>query len=387
MTRITESSALHAGFHYYQTLRDDELNRSLPPIVADVSYDRRLTALGGTLSLGLSGDTIVRYGSAIGDDGRDVTRLGASAAWDRTWIADVGLVTTATAGVRADWYQIADAERFEDTAYRTAPALGMTFRYPFAKQTNRASHVIEPIVVLAWSDAYGDMPPNEDSTRPEFDPGNLTTLSRFPGDDAVELGSRATLGLSYSRVGRGGSDARLTFGRIFRDDVSPGFTVTSGQQDLRSDWLVAGHVLLPQGLRIEARSLFADDFTPTLAQALVDWQTDDLSLGAAYIYQIADADIGRPDTISEWSLDGAVRLTPAWAVSFDARYDIVADAPARAGLGVEWRNECVTVELSVSRRYTSSTTVEPSTDYGLSVTLAGFSAASVTNRPVARCTP
>jgi LPS-assembly protein len=45
-----------------------------------------------------------------------------------------------------------------------------------------------------------------------------------------------------------------------------------------------------------------------------------------------------------------------------------------AGVELEWRNECVTVSLSVSRSYASSTTVEPTTDYGLSVALQGFSA-------------
>ncbi len=386
LTRVTDNTLLNASFTYYQTLRDDELNRTLPPIVADVTYDRRFAALGGTLTLGASGDAIIRYGDATGDDGRDVTRLGASAAWDRTWVASSGLLTTATADLRADWYQVNDAVAFAQDLTRAVPTLGVTFRYPLSKQTANASHLLEPAVALAWSDLYGDAVPNEDSTRPEFDTANLLSLTRFPGDDAVETGGRGALGLTYTRVGRGGSHTSLTFGRIFRQDALPGFTVTSGNRDTRSDWLVAGHVLLPQGLRIAGRSLFADDFQPVLAQALVDWQTETLNLGAAYIYQIADGEVGRSDTVSEWSVDGTVRLSPAWAVSFDARYDIIADAPATAGLGVEWRNECVTVDLSVSRRYTSSTTVDPSTDYGLSVSLAGFSAASVTGRPTARCT-
>ena len=116
------------------------------------------------------------------------------------------------------------------------------------------------------------------------------------------------------------------------------------------------------------------------------WTRADLALDAAYLYQIADPETGRDTTLSEWTVAGTARLSDAWAISFDARYDIVTDAPARAGLGVEWRNECVTVDLSVSRRYTSSTTVDPSTDYGLSVSLAGFSASSATGRPAARCT-
>ncbi len=386
LTRITDNALLDASFTYYQTLRDDELNRSLPPIVADVRYDQRFAAAGGTLTLGASGNAIVRYGAGTGDDGRDVTRIGGAATWDRTWVADAGLLTTATADLRADWFLVNDDRSFDQHLHRVVPTLGLTLRYPLSKQTANASHLITPALALAWSEHYGDTPPNESSTRPEFDPANLLSLTRFPGDDAVEVGGRGALGLTYTRVGRGGSHTALTFGRIFRSETSDAFTITSGQRDTRSDWLVAGHVLLPQGLRVAGRSLWSDDFRPVLAQALVDWDTETLNLGAAYIYQIADGEVGRSATVSEWSVDGAVRLSPSWAVSFDARYDIIADAPATAGLGVEWRNECVTVDLSVSRRYTSSTTVDPSTDYGLSVTLAGFSAASITGRPVARCT-
>ena len=90
--------------------------------------------------------------------------------------------------------------------------------------------------------------------------------------------------------------------------------------------------------------------------------------------------------MSEWSVETGVQLSPAWKVSFDTRYDVVADAPVSAGLGLGWRNECVSVDLSVSRRYTSSTTVEPSTDYGLAVSLSGFSTGGTATGPVTQCT-
>ena len=63
----------------------------------------------------------------------------------------------------------------------------------------------------------------------------------------------------------------------------------------------------------------------------------------------------------------------------------VASRSARAGIGVEWRNECVTVDLSVRRRYTSTADVEPSTDFDLAVTLNGFSAGRSAPVPPGRC--
>ena len=53
---------------------------------------------------------------------------------------------------------------------------------------------------------------------------------------------------------------------------------------------------------------------------------------------------------------------------------IISDARAtRAGLGLVYSNECVTVDLSVNRRYTSTTSVEPTTDFGFTIALNGFS--------------
>ena len=53
-------------------------------------------------------------------------------------------------------------------------------------------------------------------------------------------------------------------------------------------------------------------------------------------------------------------------------YDFEADRGTLAALGVEFRTDCLAVDLSLSRRFTSSTSVNPTTDFGLSVELIGF---------------
>ena len=49
-----------------------------------------------------------------------------------------------------------------------------------------------------------------------------------------------------------------------------------------------------------------------------------------------------------------------------------ADRAQRADLGLTYRNECVSVDLSVSRRFTASDNLRADTDVGLSVRLGGF---------------
>lgn len=386
ITRVRDHDLFQTSFTYYQSLRDNELNSTLPPIVADFSYmQRNFPRYGGTLTWGVSGDALVRYGTDVGDAGRDVARIGATLDWQRQWISDTGLVTKAELGASADAYRLNDNTTFEEGS-RFVPAVQVTLAYPMVRQTSKSRQMLTPIVAFTWSDSFGVTPPNEDSTRPELDAANLFDVSRFPGEDAVETGLRGAVGVRWSRLGNQGGIAHLTFGRVFREDVNDQFTKTSGLQGNTSDWLIAGQFAMPQGLRVEGRAQLGDNLDPTLAAAKIDWQQDDLSLAASYIWQSDDSALGRPDPISEWLVDSRFQITPAWAVSFDTRYDITEDAPARAGLGVEWRNECVTVDLSVSRRYTSSTTVDPSTDYGLSVSLNGFSAGRSDAGPSRSCT-
>ena len=74
-------------------------------------------------------------------------------------------------------------------------------------------------------------------------------------------------------------------------------------------------------------------------------------------------------------MTGGFSAGGAWALRAEGRHDFETQRTSRAGLGLTFRNECLAVDLSLSRRFTSSTSVEPTTDFGLSVDLLGFGGA------------
>ncbi len=388
LLRVTDSTLTQANLTYYQTLRDDETNASLPPIVADLDYETRIRpAIGGTLTLGAGIDTAYRYSDTDGDAGRDVTRAGIRSAWRQDWILRGGIFASAHAGAQADLYNVTDDSSYAKNDLRFVPSIGAVLRYPLARTTaNGASHLLEPTLSIAWAQDFGGTPPNEDSTRSELDRANLFDGTRFVGDDAVETGAHAAIGVTWTRAGPTGTTSALTFGRIVRDRSMTDFTPSSGLDGTKSDWLIAGQITTPKGFLFDNRSLLDDASGLTRADSRIAWQNDTVQLSAAYIWQAKDLAENRPDTVSEWTLDAAFDLSAAWSVSLDARYDIAADRPVRAGIGFEWRNECVTVDVSASRRYTSSATVDPTTTFGLSAALNGFSAGRSGGGPAARCT-
>jgi len=159
---------------------------------------------------------------------------------------------------------------------------------------------------------------------------------------------------------------------VLQSRVPVGFGTGSGLDDAQSDWLLAAQLTGWHGLNLTNRALFDDALTFTRNELRVNWTAERGHVGASYLYQEAAPAEDRPTDTHELLLDGSWQVTDRWAGSVDGRYDFSADRAASAGLGVQYATECVTVDLSLSRRFTSSTSVRPTTDFGLSVALNGF---------------
>lgn len=386
LSRITDREMRRARLTLYQSLRAAEDNDRLPPVVGEARLERRTTpAIGGTLSYGAGLQGHLRTLDALPSDGLgDALRAGVWADWHRARVNGPGLVVETRTGLRLDHYAFSPDATAQDTT-RAQGQAAVTLRYPLIRQGARAAHVLEPVVQLAWSDSTGGSVPNEDSVTAEFDASGLLAWSRFPGEDATETGPRAALGLSWSRRGAEGWNSRLTFGRVLWRAENAAFTHTSGLDGTASDWLIDGSLDTGTGLALQGRTLVDDALEVTRAEALLDWRTDRMDLEAGYIFLPTDPDEDRPTAVREISLDSRYRINDRWETGFDMRYDLAEGAPSTAGLDLGWRNECVTVDFSVSRRFTSSTTVQPTTDFGLVVGLSGFSSGQTGASPARRC--
>ena len=95
-------------------------------------------------------------------------------------------------------------------------------------------------------------------------------------------------------------------------------------------------------------------------------------ISAGYLWIDAGNEPGRDRDVSELSARTGIQLAAGWWATTDSRYDFVADRAQKTELGLQYRNECVTVDLSLDRRFTSSDNVSPDTSFGLSVRLGGF---------------
>lgn len=375
VSRYKDRSAFRTRLIRYKSLRDDDDDSLLPTIVFDSALERRFfpRRIGGELRVGLSAHHH-RRSSDLDVLGRDVTRAGLDLTWQRSWLLRGGLRADWTVGFAADTFDIDQDSAYPDTITRTTPGTALSFRLPMRRaMAGGAVHYLEPILQVGWTSVNGDDPPNDESSFVEFDRGNLLALSHFPAEDRRDNGAMAAYGLNWERYGPRGLYTSLSIGQILRRTEQNDFTRTSGLGSLQSDVLVAGQVKIDKSLTLTARTLLDEAFSFSKAEFRGDWSNHRARLSGTYLWLGPDTQEDRDQALSEVYLDGGYDISPGWSASASLRYDISDNRATRAGLGLVYSNECLTMDFSLSRRFTSSTSIEPTTDFGFTIALSGFS--------------
>lgn len=394
-SRTRRNEHISARIISFQTLRDDEDNTTIPSVVADLTFHRRfsLGTLGGEGGLRLqthnhwrsSTDPLDGPDSDDIADGRDLGRISARIDWRKSFLLPFGIEASVLGEASADSYSIAQDTAYSGKTTRTHGNAGVELRWPWVKAgASGATHVIEPVAQFIWASSDAESLPNEDSVLVEFDEGSLFALDRFPGADAVERGPRANLGVSWTRYDPAGWSMGVTLGRVFREADLDQFGPGSGLDGRSSDWLAAVNFDLADGIALTARTVFDNDLTLTKGEARIAYSGERTALASSLIWAVADTTENRPDPTQEVTFDARRKLNPNWTAKLSGRYDFVADQGTVAGMGVEFLNECVRFDVSLSRRFTSSTSVSPTTDFSLSLDLVGFGS-GVTGGPARTC--
>lgn len=371
--RVTRDRRVTGRVGQYRSLRPEEDNATTPAQVADLVWERRVrpALIGGEALLSWSVHAHRRPSDA---DilGRDMARGSLHADWRGSRILPGGVVAGAQAALDADLYRIADDDRFDAVITRATPMLAAELRWPLIAATEAATHLVEPVAQIVWSPRGDAGVPNEDSRLIEFDEGNLFDTDRFPGRDARETGWRANLGVSWTRLDPTGWSLGMTVGRVLRDEPDPAFGPDSPLTGRQSDWLVSGTYDSGGGLVVVNRALFDDDFNFSRNETRVGWLAPGVQLSAGYLWIDSDRGESRAVDVSEVTANAGWQIAPGWWGTTEARYDFNADRMQRAGLGIQFRNECLTVDMGATRRFTGSDSLSPQTDFDLSVRLGGF---------------
>jgi len=362
----------------YDSLRSGEVQSFLPTVVADAIYERRFfpSAWGGEVRTSLAAHTHWRSSdSQVSGEGRDVTRLQGDAHWIRTTPLAGGILLDSTVGFAFELFDTQQDEVFEGQEARALPQAALALRYPLTKTAaSGARHFLEPTVQLTWTGGDPLDLANDESTRVDFDEGNLFALSRFPEVDRREHGTVLAAGVHWARFDPAGWESSLTLGKLYREDAQADFSSTSGLDGATSDTLVAGQIKSQNGWAISGRGVFDGSFNFSKAEIRGDWAGPNGSIGGSYLWLVQDDDENRDNAISEITLVGARRVHRHWTLSGSWAYDLEDDRTPNIGLGLGYQNECIQANLSLSTVFSTSSSVEPVTNIGFTIELLGFGA-------------
>jgi LPS-assembly protein len=359
---------------HWRSLRSDEDNDTIPSMATVLTWRRNFTPalLGGRVDVELQTSGQLRS-SNVNVIGRDVLRAGVRAEWERSEVLAGGLIATLGFGLRGDIYRTLQDPSFPEVHTALTPHAKAELRWPLRRVTANATEILEPVAQVIW---VGSQPaglvPNEDSTLVSFDEGNLFALGRFTGIDRIEGGTRLTLGLGWTRLGNDGTSLNLQGGRILRIDGLGQFSPQSGLAGRWSDWLVSASWDGRNGLGLQARSAFNDSFDFSRAELRTRLERSRYGLGSALLWAAADPLEGRISPTAEWLFDGRYAINDFWTLRTGTRLDISSGEVTYASGGLQFMNECLRLDLSLSRRFSSSGNVLPNTEFGLSFDLAGF---------------
>lgn len=389
ISRVRDKDLFRGSISEYRTLRETEIaiRDALPDQFIELSYTREIPALAfGGRTFATIGGTSLRRPSSVDVDGRDVSRLSAELDWRRDWLLDPGIVTSAELGLRLDAFSVGQDSNFDNSLTRIVPRAATELRWPMKRTTgDGGQELLEPILRIDLADTGGSRAPLEDSRVVEFDEANLFSPTRYPGADGVEDGLRVALGAHWHRTDPDGWNADVVLGRVANLAGDLGFGEGSGLEGDRSEWLLSGRLGVGDNLELVSRSLFDTNIKFTLTESRLNWRSENFQVGTSYIFAVPEPSEARDDSLSEWSFDGSVDFDNGWRALADWRYDFTADRAARSGVGLGYRTECIDVALSLSRRFATSTSVDPTTEFGFRVSLTGVGGRQSDNVATRKC--
>ena len=380
----------------YHSLRENENNATQPTLVAEGAIESRLNPdmIKGEIGLEANFLKSYRYSDLNNDgpdsdtlvDGYDTTRLSLLSNWDHGWEIANGIILHFENEFGLSQYYVQQHADIGPKATRMFGVGAVGLRWPWYRiNSNGGIGIVEPQIQLVRSVSSNSAVPNDDSTQIEFDEGNLFRLNRAPGLDLIENGSRLNVGLAGSQFMDSGSNLSWKIGRVLRSEALSTFPSGSGLSNSISDWLLATNFQQKNGIELINRALIASDGVVTKSETSLKVNRNQHQIRATHVELTKDSNISQNQSLSSVALEWSYNLNSNWRSDSKFQFDSNIGRLSKLELGLRYENECVNVDLSSSRSFSTSSTLIDKTDFTLSVELTGFSSSDRKNAKSHKC--
>lgn len=389
--RITPDSYVTIAGWAFQGLRVDDVQKQIPIALPAIDARVRLgdNILGGKVELQANSLSIIRV------EGQDTQRAFASAKWDLRRLTPWGQELDLTAFARGDVYHTDNAESTPVAIYsgtdgwhwRGIAALVADVKWPFVGPAFGGIQRIVPRVQLVLTPPTPNLEiPNEDARSIDLEDSNLFALSRFPGYDRWEDGSRITYGLDWS-LDRPNLSILTTIGQSYRITRRPGiFPEGTGLSDRLSD--IVGRTRVRFGRLIDITHRYRIDknnFSFRRNELDLTIGTDQTYAQIGYLRLNRDIDPTIEDLRDKEELRVAARVKfrRYWSIFGATVIDLTGKAedpfslsdgyaPVRNRLGIAYEDECLELGLTWRRDYEHIGAFRKGSTFGFHLALKGL---------------
>lgn len=389
--RIDLDSYVSIAGWAFQGLRVDDVQKQIPIALPAVDARFRLAdpVLGGRIQLQANSLAILRI------DGQDTQRAFASVQWDMRKLTPWGQEVTFTALARADAYHTDDAALTDVPIYRGTDgwhfrgigALAADVRWPFVGDFLGGTQRLTPRVQIVLSPKTENLKiPNEDSRAVELEDSNLFALSRFPGYDRWDDGSRVTYGVEWA-FDRPNWSIDAVVGQSYRITQKPTiFPDGTGLSDRMSDIVGRTRVRFGRVIDITHRyRIDKDNFTVRRNELDLTVGTDATYAQIGYLRLNRDIDSAIEDLRDkeELRLAGRFQFRRYWSVFGSTVVDLsdesedplsLADGyePVRHRLGINYEDDCLELGVAWKRDYERIGSFKKGNTFSINFALKGI---------------
>jgi len=326
-------------------------NSATFPIVApliEAYYEPKADLLGGRVRFVGDIAVLTTQTSAIdpASPGLDSRRGTAEVDWQRNFTLTDGLRLSPFLDLRTDLYNVQNltpTDRTDRTISRGLGTAGLDISWPFVKQTDGATIVLEPLaqIDLSPNETPNAKIPNTDSVITAFDETNLFSTDRFSGFDRYEGGQRFNIGGRATVDWGDGLDARVLVGRTFRAEDQTDFPPNTGLGRSASDWVVAADTTPVAGFSMFGRTLLNDQFNSDLTEVGVNFARD----RTRGYFRYDDDNTQITGHTRDFEAAGEYFVTKHWGFSVVGVRDIELRDWRVKDFGVIYLDDCVRVEV------------------------------------------